>query len=64
MRWTSVKTRVPAKAGPYLVANRDAIWLETQHPSWWNYKDRSWNEYHGPKVTHWMRLPPMPGKRK
>lgn len=65
-RWTAVTTRIPKPklASPgYIVTDGRSIWVEEQHPSWWNTKDRRGKEYHGPVVTHWMPLPQMPMRK-
>jgi hypothetical protein len=50
------------------VANVEAltlckVWVESQHPSWWNYRSPKGREHDGQKVTHWMRLPSPPSTR-
>lgn len=61
-KWTPVTTRVPSPRDTekYLVTDRKLIWVETTHPSWWNYRDKRGREHNGPKITHWMRLPRLP----
>lgn len=62
-RWTKVTTRLPRPLewpGAYLVTNGTKIWVEGQHPSWWNYKDKRGREHDGVTVTHWMQLPDVP----
>ena len=68
-RWIAVTTRVPSRKGmafeAFIVTDGKNVWTETAHPSWWNFKGRAdRNEYRGPKVTHWMRLPTPPKMRR
>jgi hypothetical protein len=63
VRWTKVSTRLPSPKkwpGAYLVTNCKTVWVEHQHPSWWNYKDKRGREHNGATVTHWMSLPKKP----
>jgi hypothetical protein len=63
LKWTKVTTRLPRPRtwpGAYLVTDGKKIWVEEQHPSWWNHKDKRGREHDGAKVTHWMRLPEKP----
>jgi hypothetical protein len=63
--WTSVKTRLPkvpdhGEREPFLIWHAGEYRLSTEHPSWWNYKDKRGAEFNGERVSYWMRLPKPP----